>query len=134
MPSLWREGDGMRAKEARRRLKLAAVQIAANHGKEPVSPRRAFSKLFLAPRWAGKGVQDGWKRGELVEFFEALILGRPAAWREEWGDVGYYVSQTWGWLWWVYVSITPAEVVEGAVQKFEGRAEAGKKGQCNGAT
>jgi hypothetical protein len=118
--------------EAKRRLKLAAAQIAACHGKDPIPPCRAFSKLFLAPRWIGEGVQDGWKAGELIEFFEALILGRLAASHEEWGDVGYYISQTWGWLWWVYASLTPAEIIEGAVRKFEGRAKSDKEGQRNG--
>jgi hypothetical protein len=38
------------------------------------------------------------------------------------GDVGYYVAQTWGWLWALYALVTPADIIEGAVAKFERRA------------
>jgi len=61
----------------------------------------------------------GWKRGELAE-----VVIAPAAERgEEWGDVGYYVAQSWDWLWWLYAAVTPAGIINAACRKFERRAE-----------
>ena len=103
----------------RARLTHAARRIAANHDKPLSSPLRALSKLFIAPRWIGRGKRAPglrrWKRGELVEF----LTDRNA---EEWGDVGYYIAQTWRPLWRAYVAVTPARVIEAACRKFEMRA------------
>jgi len=51
---------------------------------------------------------------------EAVLTGGDR--RGEWGDVGYYVAQTWTWLWWLYATITPESIINDAVQKFERRA------------
>ncbi len=42
---------------------------------------------------------------------------------EEWGDVGYYVAQTWGWLWRLYYAVTPDRIVAEAIRKFANRAD-----------
>jgi hypothetical protein len=108
---------------SRTRLKLAAVQIAANFDKPVSPPWAALRKLAIAPRWIGPGVRAPglrrWKAGELIEF----LRGPNRA--EELGDIGYYIAQTWDWLWWVYETVTPDHVIEAAVQKFERRARAG---------
>jgi hypothetical protein len=108
------------------RLEWAARRIASNHDKAPASPLYALSKLVIAPRWIGRGVRAPglrrWKRGELIEVVGALLRRDKAAAREEWGDVGYYVAQSWGWLWRAYVAVTPNDVIEAACRKFEARA------------
>jgi hypothetical protein len=103
----------------RQRLQLAAVQIAANYHKPASGPRRALRNLFIARRYRDH-VPVGWKRGELAELFGARTR---AEFCEEWGDVGYYVAQTWGWLWWLYEAVTPEPIIAWAVEKFEARAQ-----------
>ena len=107
----------------RRRLQLAARQIAARYSKPVSGPIKAFSKLFIAPRWIAPGVRAAglrrWKRGEIIEI---LTAGSPTERCEELGDCGYYIAQTWPWLWWLYEAITPSHIVENAVEKFEHRA------------
>ena len=106
----------------RQRLQRAAAGIARNYGKPITKPPRALSKLLVAPRWIAPGVRARglarWKRGELIEW----VTARPGQRAEEWGDVGYYVAQTWGWLWRLYAAITPAEIADSAAAKFERRA------------
>ena len=109
----------------RQRLQQAAVAIAARYAKPVSSPWQAARKLFIARRYryirhGDAAIQDGWKRGELCEVAEAVLTGSD--WREEWGDVGYYIAQTWRWLWWLYEAITPYAIIESAVEKFERRA------------
>jgi NTP pyrophosphatase (non-canonical NTP hydrolase) len=107
----------------RQHLQRAAVAIADRHDKPVSSPWQALRKLFVAPRYErrdGIAATVGWKRGELFELAEAVLTGGD--WRSEWGDVGYYVAQTWGWMWALYALVTPARIIEGAVAKFEGRA------------
>ncbi|MFZ6028047.1 MAG: hypothetical protein ACOYYS_10055 [Chloroflexota bacterium] len=107
----------------RHRLVKAARQIAANNNVAPSSPWTALRKIFIQERrdrsQPGNPVV-GWKRGELAEVLQART---PSELAEEWGDVGYYVAQTWGWLWWLYAKITPSHIVLSAVEKFERRAE-----------
>jgi NTP pyrophosphatase (non-canonical NTP hydrolase) len=108
---------------SRERLQRAAVAIAARYDKPVSSPWQAARKLFVAPRYERRdGIAEpvGWKRGELFELAEAVLTG--GNWREELGDVGYYVAQTWGWLWALYVLVTPADIISSAVVKFERRA------------
>lgn len=107
----------------RAHLVAAAHQIAQNKGEAPASPITAARKLFIQERrdWSRKSApRIGWKRGELFEMMEALVSGGD--WRAEWGDVGYYIAQTWAWLWWLYEAITPEEIIERACEKFERRA------------
>jgi hypothetical protein len=108
----------------RHRLCNAAATIAAAYGKAP-SPLKAFSKLFLAPRWIGPDQRAPglrrWKAGEIVEWVAAVFDEENEA-AGEWGDVGYYVAQTWRGLWTLYRRITPDDVIEQAVEKFERRA------------
>lgn len=107
----------------RQRFQRAAVAIAARYEKPVSSSWQALRKLFIARRYDrsdGPAQPVGWKRGELFEVAEAVLAG--SNWREEWGDVGYYIAQTWRWLWWLYEAITPYAIIESAVEKFERRA------------
>jgi hypothetical protein len=108
----------------RQRLQLAASQIAANYDKPVSSPIKAFSKLFIAPHWTAPGVRAvglrRWKRGEMIE---VLTAGSPTERRDELGDCGYYIAQTWAWLWRLYETVTPSHIVRSAVAKFERRAK-----------
>jgi len=110
----------------RARLQRASAQIALKYGKERTRPLKAFSKLFFAPRWAALGVREkfphAWKRGELVEVLEALVKRDRYAFQEEMGDVGYYVAQTWDWLWWLYTAVVPRYWICLACSKFDRRA------------
>ena len=110
----------------RQRLQLAARQIAANYSKPVSSPIKAFSKLFIAPRWTAPGIRAAglrrWKRGEIIE---VLTADSPTERREELGDCGYYIAQTCFWLWWLYETVVPGHIVESAVAKFERRARGG---------
>jgi hypothetical protein len=102
----------------RQSLIQSAALIAATRGEEPVRPLIAFRKIFIQEkrdRSLPGAPQVGWKRGEIFEFLMA-----PSA--EEWGDVGYYVSQTWGWLWKAYFEVTPDGVMQKACLKFLYRA------------
>ena len=117
--------DGYRYRET---LRAAATQIAANRGEFPAGAWKAFRKLFLQERrdWKRPGApRIGWKRGELAEVVLAL-LGR-GDFKEEWGDVGYYVAQTWKAAWWLYAVVTPEEIIRAAVVKFTQRAGEGQK-------
>lgn len=111
---------------SRTRLQSAARQIAANQHAEPSTPWVALRKIFIQERCdrtrPGSPVV-GWKRGELAEVVLARAITERA---EEWGDVGYYVAQAWGWLWAMYAAITPQSIIDSAVAKFERRAEEGK--------
>lgn len=106
----------------RKQLVAAAVKIAQRRGEKPATPSVALRKLFVQERrdWSRPGApRVGWKRGELFEFLAART---PEERVEEWGDVGYYVAQTWGWLWALYALVTPEEIVARAVKKFTRRA------------
>ena len=105
------------------RLRAAARQIAANNNVQPVSPLIALRKMLVQERrdrTRPNNPRIGWKRGEIFEVLEAAFTGGD--WRSEWGDVGYYIAQTWAWLWWLYAAITPAAIIQRAVVKFQGRA------------
>lgn len=108
----------------RKKLRLAARQIAANRNEKPSSPFTAFRKLFIQERrdWNSAGApRTGWKHGELFEVLQAIFANDDVG--EEWGDVGYYIAQTWTWLWWIYAFITPKSVIGAAVAKFQARAK-----------
>lgn len=108
---------------SRDKLRAAALEIAKNKGEAPASPLKAIRKLFIQERrdWSRPGApRIGWKRGELFEVIEAVV--NRDDWRGEWGDVGYYVAQSLKWIWWMYETITPREIIEHAVKKFEKRA------------
>ena len=108
----------------RSHLKTAARGIAAIYDKPIANPFQACRKLLIAPRWIAHGVRAKglrrWKHGELIE---VLTANSPAERRKEWGDVGYYIAQTWSWLWFLYETVTPAHIIESAVTKFERRAQ-----------
>ena len=111
------------AKYERLILRDCAREIARQQEHEPASKFMAFRKLFLQERrdWNQPGApRVGWKRGE---FFEVLmaIFGHGDL-REEWGDAGYYIAQTWNWLWRLYCAITPRRVIRAAVDKYMFRA------------
>jgi len=112
--------------DLRHELDEAAARIAANRDEKPASPSKAFRKLFLQERrdWNQPGApRVGWKRGEFGEV--VLALFGQGNLREEWGDVGYYVAQTWAPCWLLYAAITPKTIIEAAVAKFERRAAKG---------
>lgn len=109
---------------SRQELRLAARKIAANKNEQPAGPFKALRKLVIQERrdWKRPGApRIGWKRGEIFEVLEAIFTGGD--WRSEWGDVGYYVAQTWSWLWWLYAAITQDSIIQGAVEKFTRRAK-----------
>lgn len=115
------------SKQARQRVRLrtAAARIARNSNSSPSTPRVALRKLFVQERRDRTRPSSpvvGWKRGELAEVLLARSRRELA---EEWGDVGYYVAQTWVWLWRAYALLTPDHIVQAAVEKFERRAEKG---------
>lgn len=103
-------------------LQLAAHQIAQNNGVSPYSKTTAIRKLFVQERrdFSVAGApQVGWKRGELFEVVEAVFKGGLD---EEWGDVGYYVAQSFNVLWNIYEAITPKRIIEHAIEKFNKRS------------
>lgn len=115
----------MTSNEYRTRLRSAAAQIAGNTNAVPSTPRVALRKLFVQERRDRSRPNApvvGWKRGELAE---VLLARSRRELDEEWGDVGYYVSQTWVWAWRVYALLTPDHIVAAAAEKFERRAEKG---------
>ncbi len=105
-------------------LRASAWRIAQQRGRAPAGPWTALRKLFVQERraWGTPGApRVGWKRGELIEVATALF-GRGDL-SEEWGDVGYYVAQTWDWLWRLYYAVTPDRIVADAIRKFANRAD-----------
>jgi len=111
-------------------LQVCARRIAENRDHAPATPWTALRKLFLQERrdWSRPGApRVGWKRGELFEVAAALVGHGDIA--EEWGDVGYYVAQTWGWLWRLYYAVTPDRVVADAIRKFANRADESVRGR-----
>lgn len=107
----------------RQRLVAASGAIAAKFDK-PVAPSwYALSKLVVQPRWIAKGQRAPglrrWKRGEVFEILTAR--NREDFW-EEVGDCGYYIAQSWTWLWWLYERLAPESVIAAACEKFEQRA------------
>jgi hypothetical protein len=108
-------------KNARALLVRAATMIAAKHGKHPSSPGTALRKLFFQEvrnRSIAEAPRTGWKRGEIFEWLMARNSQERA---EEWGDIGYYLAQTWEWLWRLYACVTSPSVIEQAIIKFEKR-------------
>ena len=108
----------MKYQKERKRLQRAAAAIATRTGR-PYGKLGALRKLFLSERWRG-GRRAGWKRGEIFEVAEAL-LGHGNL-KEEWGDLAYYIAQSYDWAWRLYANITPRKIVASAVAKFERRA------------
>jgi hypothetical protein len=112
--------------KSRHTFRRAARQIAANRNESPATAAQAFRKLFIQERcaWNITGApRIGWKRGEL---FEVLLARSPAERAAEWGDVGYYVAQTWTLLWWLYAAATPHTIIKDATDKFTARAKGEK--------
>ncbi len=120
-------GRAQDTRDLRTRLQAAARQIAANQSHAPTSKWVALRKLLLQER-RDRSLPDspivGWKRGELAEVWMAKT---PAEFREEWGDVGYYVAQSFGVAWALYALATPRSVISAAAGKFERRAEKDRK-------
>ena len=104
--------------DARERLEEAAATIAGFYGKAPARPLQALGRLIVAPHWVRPGVRR-WQGGELIAWLGALGSAEAG---EAWGDVGYYVAQTWGWLWCLYQAITDEAVIAQAVERYEERA------------
>ncbi len=106
----------------RERLRRAARRIANRYGQEPYGPLTALRKLVITERRGADGHPAGWKRGELFEVLEALLRGDRAALTEEWGDLGYYLAQSFTPLWRLYAAVTPEPVLRAAVYKFMQRS------------
>lgn len=100
-------------KSYRERLLRSAWLIGERTGNH-YGQLTAFRKLFIQEN-RKKG---GWKRGEIFELF---MTRSKWEFKEEWGDLGYYLSQTC--LWWVYALITPKGIINNACVKFEVRAK-----------
>ncbi len=114
----------MFSSEHRECLRRAARNIAARRGEAPASPGKALRKLVLQERrdWSRPGFpRIGWKRGEIFEVLLAA-LGRGNL-EEEWGDVGYYVAQSFTLCWVFYAIVTPRRILPAACEKFTRRAE-----------
>jgi len=106
----------------RKRLRVAARKIAANRGEQPAGRLKALRKLVVQEKrdWSQTGApRVGWKRGELFEVLSAIGYEAQA---EEWGDVGYYIAQSFLVIWMLYRLVTPAWIIEASAQKFEERA------------
>ncbi len=114
-------------REHRERFIAAARAIAARRGDTPVGPWTALRKLVIQERrdrTRPGHLRVGWKRGEIFEVIEALVRDR-AHLGEEWGDLGYYIAQSFTLVWTVYALVTPSRVLDAAVRKFERRARGG---------
>lgn len=113
--------------DLRSRLRTAARQIAENQAHAPTSKWGALRKLLLQER-RDRSLPDspvvGWKRGELAE---VLMAKNSAEMKEEWGDVGYYLAQSFSFFWAFYALMTPRLIIQAAADKFEQRAEKGRK-------
>lgn len=107
------------------RLVNAANQIAKNKSEKAVNRPTALRKIFIQEKrdWKNGGVFLGWKRGEIFEVLQSKSLDEL---KSEWGDVGYYLSQSYDFLWEIYFFITPIEIIISACEKFEKRAEKGR--------
>jgi len=109
----------------RESLAKSAFRIAHNHNHAPTSKWVALRKLFIQEK-RDHSLPDspivGWKRGELAEF---LMAKNSAEISEEWGDVGYYLAQSFSLFWAFYALVTPPTVLRAAVEKFDTRAWAG---------
>jgi hypothetical protein len=104
------------------KLRAAAWRIAQNKGEEPVGKLTALRKLVVQEKrdWSKpQGPQVGWKRGEI---FEVLMSKSRQEFKEEWGDMAYYIAQSYDWIWKAYEAVTPDDVIFDAVQKYETRA------------
>lgn len=110
----------MRDKSFRERLQRAAWMIGERNGTH-YGPIVALRKLFIQER-RKNGKKVGWKRGEIFEF-----LMNPSS--EEWGDIGYYLAQSYTILWLIYYFITPERTLEDAITKFNKRANVGNVGE-----
>ncbi len=110
--------------EYRSRLRNAAAAIAARTG-QPYGPWTALRKMFVQER-RDKSLPHrprvGWKRGEVFEVLEAALRRDRDALVEEWGDMAYYLAQSPWFFWFIYVLVTPQNVLERAARKFERRA------------
>jgi hypothetical protein len=115
-------GRAQDTRDLRARLQAAARQIAANQSHAPTSKWVALRKLIVQERRDRSRPGSpavGWKRGE---FAEVLMAKNSAETKEEWGDVGYYVAQSFGVAWALYALVTPRSVISAAAGKFERRA------------
>lgn len=97
----------------RRSLSLFASEISERRGEETYSRAVALRKIFVQERrdWSQPGApQVGWKRGEILEWIEAVVK-RDGTATEEWGGVGYYAAQAPAVVWWLYYAVTPGKRV-----------------------
>lgn len=106
------------------RLHRLSIIISANRGEKPYGKFVAFRKIFMQEKrdWKKGGARIGWKRGEIFEVLEALLKLNFEDFKEEWGDIGYYVASSYGILKALYCLITPKSVIELAEKKFTARA------------
>lgn len=103
--------------------KIARI-ISKKRGEKPYSKFVALRKIFMQEKrdWKKGGARIGWKRGEIFEVLEALVKLDFIGFKEEWGDVGYYVASSYSILKALYCLITPKDVIESAEKKFAERA------------
>jgi len=111
-------GEAQHTDDAREWLQEAAATIAGFYGKAPARPLQALARLIVAPHWVRPGVRR-WRGGELIAWLRTL---RSVEAGKAWGDVGYYVAQTWGWLWCLYQAVTDRALIAETVARHEERA------------
>lgn len=106
-----------------KRLRRLSIVISAKRGEKPYSKFVALRKIFVQEKreWPS-GKQMGWKRGEIFEVLEALLKLDFEDFKKEWGDIGYYISSSYGILKTLYCLITPHNVIKQSETKFAKRA------------
>lgn len=108
----------------RNSLVFSAKQIAENKRENPSDKFTAFRKIFVQEKrdWKNGGKFIGWKRGEIFEVFESIVKMDLDDFKKEWGDIGYYLAQSYDFLWEMYSFVTPINVLDSANEKFIRRA------------
>lgn len=112
--------------EKRKSLIAIANKIAKNKEESPAGKLKSLSKLFVQEKrdWSQKPYpRIGWKWGELVELAEAIIKLDLTEVKKEWGDIGYYLAQSFGLLWWLYAIITPESIINQSIKKMDKRSK-----------
>ncbi|MBD3260112.1 MAG: hypothetical protein GF334_00245 [Candidatus Altiarchaeales archaeon] len=106
----------------RNRFINAAWKIAIKRNGILITKPVALRKLFIQEK-RDRSRPDapviGWKRGEI---FEVILATNKQERLGEWGDMAYYLAQSYDWLWWLYNLVTPQRIIDESVEKFEKRA------------
>jgi NTP pyrophosphatase (non-canonical NTP hydrolase) len=99
------------------------LQTSASRISKPYSKLTALRKLFIQEKrdWSKPDTPImGFKRGELFEVANAILFNKNVA--EEIGDCGYYLAQSYDFIWELYIKFVPVNIIQRACVKFEKRA------------